>query len=85
MTTDIKNHPNNNREKDFRASFTLQLSARQGDLLKEILLREQTDARTRGKDRRVQEISTILMSVQNALDQADYFVGMRKLPKRKNL
>lgn len=71
-------------KKDLRQTLTLYLSAKQGGLLKEILFRELEDAESKGKSVRVQEISGVLTSVQNVLNQAEYFVRMRNQYKEED-
>ena len=86
MAKDIsKTHRKKTREKDPRASFTLHMNARQGDLLKEILCRELTANQSGPSDAKAEEVSEILASVQNALDQLEYFVKMRNSPEKDEL
>lgn len=73
------------REKDPRASFTLHMNARQGDLLKEILCRELTTDQFGPNGAKAEEVSEILASVQNALDQLEYFVKMRNSSEKDEL
>lgn len=78
MAADIKKHSKNGRKKeDLRQTLTLYLSAKQGDLLKEILFKELENAKSKGESVRSREISRVLTSVQDVLDQAEYFVRMR--------
>lgn len=84
MTKDINNpRRKKTHEKDPRASFTLHMNARQGDLLKEILCRELTANQSGPNDAKAAEVSEILASVQNALDQLEYFVKMRSSSEKE--
>lgn len=86
MTKDIsKARRKKTCEKDPRASFTLHMNARQGDLLKEILCRELSAVRLKQNDAKAEEISEIMESVQNALDQLEYFVKMRNSSAKDEL
>lgn len=70
-------------KKDCRQSLTLRLSAKQGDLLKEIISEELENSESRRKNAEVQELSRVLTTVQEALNLAEYFAEMRSLTSKK--
>lgn len=71
------------RKKDCRQSLTLRLSAKQGDLLKEIISEELENSESGRKNAEVQELSRVLTTVQEALNLAEYFAEMRNLASKK--